>query len=217
FEYYGDAILFGGCALPLVEVCARDLEAYRRAGVRGVACLTFGTYSLWAHGGTLEAFARGAVDLGAARGAAAARWIRRYGAAAPAVAGYADALERLMARVVTWGDVKLPPRTAAAEAALDACVAGAPAVRARLRDAAAAGVPEPVVEAEHRLLDYTFATLAAVRDWVVARDEQASAAAVDALAAACRHVAEAGAAVAGTWGAYDLEITNAFFAGALAA
>src|SRR5438445_292126 len=42
FEYYGDAILFGGCAVPLVDVCGRDLEYYRRAGARGVSCLTFG-------------------------------------------------------------------------------------------------------------------------------------------------------------------------------
>src|SRR5207247_1941398 len=42
FEYYGDAILFGGCAVPLAEVVERDLDYYARAGVRGVSCLVFG-------------------------------------------------------------------------------------------------------------------------------------------------------------------------------
>src|SRR5581483_4250557 len=56
FEYYGDAILFGGCAVPLPTVVGRDLEYYARAGVRGVSCLIFGQYSLWAYGVNVEAF-----------------------------------------------------------------------------------------------------------------------------------------------------------------
>src|SRR5207247_2491924 len=73
FEYYGDAILFGGCAVPLAEVVERDLDYYARAGVRGVSCLVFGQYSLWAYGVNLEAFARGAVVPAAAAAAPAAR------------------------------------------------------------------------------------------------------------------------------------------------
>src|SRR5207247_261980 len=49
FEYYGDAILFGGCAVPLAEVVERDLDYHARAGVRGVSCLVFGQYSLCAY------------------------------------------------------------------------------------------------------------------------------------------------------------------------
>ena len=69
FEYYGDALLFGGCAVPLVEVIARDLESYAAAGVRGVSCLLFGSYSLWAYGVNVEAFARGMLRPDTARGA----------------------------------------------------------------------------------------------------------------------------------------------------
>jgi hypothetical protein len=69
FEYYADAILFGGCAVPLTGVIGRDLEYYERAGVRGVSCLTFGQYSLWAYGVNLEAFARAAHRPAAAKGA----------------------------------------------------------------------------------------------------------------------------------------------------
>jgi len=65
FEYYGDAILFGGCAVPLVDVVARDLECYRAAGVRGVSCLVFGQYSTWAYGVNVEAFAHGKHDKNA--------------------------------------------------------------------------------------------------------------------------------------------------------
>src|SRR5207247_9545328 len=38
FEYYGDAILFGGCAVPLAGVMQRDLGRYARAGLRGGCC-----------------------------------------------------------------------------------------------------------------------------------------------------------------------------------
>jgi len=111
FEYYGDAILFGGCAVPLAEVVQRDLDCYARAGVRGVSCLVFGRYSLWAYGVNLEAFTRGALSPAAAasaRGAHAAR----FGPAAEPMMRYLAALEGVMAEVVTYGDVLLPPAEA---------------------------------------------------------------------------------------------------------
>jgi hypothetical protein len=218
FEYYGDAILFGGCAVPLVEVCARDLDYYRRAGVRGVACLVFGRYSLWAHGATIEAFARGAVEPAGARAVTAAHCARRHGDGAIVMARYLAALEAMMAEVVTWGDVKLPPPTAAVETALEAALGAAPAVRRLLDDAVASGAPATLVRAEARLLDYTFATLAAVRDWVVARRSgNAGEPALAALAEAVGRVADVDLDVKGSWGAYDLEIANAFYVAALGA
>src|SRR5439155_728913 len=110
FEYYGDALLFGGCAVPLVEVIARDLESYAASGVRGVSCLLFGSYSLWAYGVNVEAFARGMLRPDAARGAREAYSRRWYGTAAEPMGRYLTRLERLVAGAVQHGDVRLPPR-----------------------------------------------------------------------------------------------------------
>ena len=221
FEYYGDAILFGGCAVPLTRVIAGDLEYYRRAGVRGVSCLVFGAYSLLAHGVNLEAFARGAVEPRAVATARAHHCARAYGAAG-AMAHYLAALETLMASVVTYGDVKLPPRrgarATAALAALDAALDGVPAVR-HLLEAGAAGVA-PREAAERQLFEYTVATLAATRLWLASALAGSASAADQALTAMGDAVARMRAVdprLAGTWGTHDLEVTHAFFAGALRA
>src|SRR5437899_2718336 len=197
FEYYGDAILFGGCAVPLVEVVQRDLDYYSRAGVRGVSCLVFGQYSLWAYGMNVEAFARGALSPAAAasaRGTHAAG----FGRAAEPVARYLAALERVMAEVVTYGDVLLPPAEAERAAAVRAALAAARRQAPELRRLLAAA---PVrLAAEEHLLDYTFAVLGALERWLAAGDAGAREAALAALADAVHHVRAADPALAGTWG-----------------
>ena len=219
FEYYADAILFGGCAVPLVEVCGADLEYYRRAGARGVSCLTFGRYSLWAHGANLEAFARAAIRPADAPAARRAHCSRRFGAAAGPMTRYLAALEALMRRVVTYGDVKLPPAREAVRTALDRALAAAPALRSLLHDATASGAPPAQMAAEARLLDYTLATLAAVRGWVGAALDQPGGAAAElaatALGEAIGHLAAVPIDIKGSWGAYDLEVANAFYVAAL--
>ena len=200
FEYYADAILFGGCAVPLVEVIARDLEFYRRAGVRGVSCLTFGTYSVLAHGINLDAFARGALAPARARGAPTS------------LAAYFSALEGLMADVVTYGDVKLPPARADVRAALRRALDAEPATRRHLVG------DDPSVAAQRVLFDYTIATLRGLDAWLAAHLQRAGDGAddaLDALAAAIDHVRTLHPDVAGTWGTHDLEITHAFYDAAL--
>ncbi len=59
FEYYADAILFGGLACATPAVIARDLRAYKALGLDSVSCLTFGAHSVLAYPVNLEAFARG--------------------------------------------------------------------------------------------------------------------------------------------------------------
>jgi len=217
FEYYGDAILFGGCAVPLARVIAGDLAYYERAGVAGVSCLIFGQYSLWAYGVNVETFARGACRPGDAAEAPAHWCARRFGGAAAAMGRYLAALERSMARVVTYGDVLLPPRAAAARTGLDAALAAGPRLRRLLGEAAGRPAPAGRIAAEERLLDYTLGVLAGVRDWLDAGAGDAAERALDALAAAVRHVRDGEADTAGSWGLYDLEITHAFFAAALRA
>jgi hypothetical protein len=163
---------------PARGVVARDLAYYRAAGVQGVSCLVFGRYSLWAYGLNVETFA-------ARRGASGARTrttetycARRYGPAAAPMARYLDALARLTAAAVTHGDVLLPPddveRAETVRLGLDAALREAPALR-RLLAAAAAVCPSDAIAAEERLLDYTLAVLAAVRDWLGVRADTAAA------------------------------------------
>jgi len=215
FEYYGDAILFGGCAVPLVDVIARDLECYRRAGVAGVACLTFGTFSLLAHGANLEAFARGVHDPGSATGARGRHAARVSREAEAAVADYLAALERAMAGVVRHGDLLLPPRDPTAaeriRSTLARLAASAPALRDRL-----AGASGPRVDVERACFDYTVQVLAAVETWLRAdAGDTAADEAHAAFAAARAQLHAVAGASAGTFGAHDLEILHFAVAGML--
>jgi uncharacterized protein DUF4838 len=58
FEYYADAVLFGGLACATPAIIARDLRAYRALGLTSVSCLTFGMHSALAYPLNLETFAR---------------------------------------------------------------------------------------------------------------------------------------------------------------
>ncbi|HZP40705.1 MAG TPA: DUF4838 domain-containing protein [Candidatus Binatia bacterium] len=221
FEYYGDAILFGGVAVPLVDVIARDLAYYRRAGVGGVSCLVFGRFSLWAYGTNVAAFAAGVVDPARAGAARAAHARRRFGRAAPAMTRYLAALEATMAEVVRYGDVKLPPRDAdRARRVHDRLVRALdrmPALRALLVEAAAAG--GPAIAAEADLLAYTAATLDNARAWLAARLGEMPPARVEesaaSVVAAIARLRTLDVRVTGTWGAYDLELTHQVFASLL--
>ena len=59
FEYYADAILFGGLGFATPTVIASDLRAYAGSGSTSISCLTFGAYSVMAYPVNLEAFVRG--------------------------------------------------------------------------------------------------------------------------------------------------------------
>ena len=104
FEYYGDSILFCGIAVPLVRVIADDLAYYHRAGAREMTFLQFGAHSLWAHALNFERYAG---------------IVARSSAPAPRSFGYPpdywQEIEGALAGVVTFGDVRRPPRRRADE------------------------------------------------------------------------------------------------------
>ncbi len=111
FEYYGDSILFCGCAVPLPTVIREDLDHYCRSGVREVSMLQFGTHSLWAYPLNFLSFAA------ASWGDAEPPWdayCARLGDATQARAYFA-ALETAMRAVVTYGDLRRPPRSCGQE------------------------------------------------------------------------------------------------------
>ena len=63
FEYYADAILFGGMGFATPSIIVRDLNAYHRMGLRSISCLTFGAFSVLAYPVNLETFARATRSL----------------------------------------------------------------------------------------------------------------------------------------------------------
>ena len=139
------------------------------------------------------------------------------------MARYLAALERLMADVVTYGDLLLPPRrpgeVARVRDALSTARTAASTVRELLR-AAVGDTATTRIAAEEPLLDYTFAALSAVEHVLTDRlagrpAAQAADRATAALAQARTHVATVAPEITGTWGAYDLELTHHFYAAAL--
>ena len=110
FEYYGDAVLFCGCPVPLPEVIAADLDYYARLGVREITMLQFGAFSLWAYPLNFAVFARAALE-GAAAASIVGNYCARFGQRAEVVHSLFAELAAIMQLVVTYGDIRRPPRS----------------------------------------------------------------------------------------------------------
>jgi hypothetical protein len=108
FEYYGDAILYFGCAVPISEVIAADMNYYARLGVPGVTLLQFGTYSLWAYPLNLLTFAAASRRVGTPADVRR-RYCERFGSQAAPAADIFRELEDVMRSVTTYGDIRRPP------------------------------------------------------------------------------------------------------------
>jgi len=115
FEYYGDAILFCGCPVPLGEVIAADLDYYARLGVREITMLQFGAFSLWAYPLNFAVFARATLERAQAA-AIAGDYCARFGPRAELARSVLAELTAVMQQVVTYGDIRRPPRSAASAA-----------------------------------------------------------------------------------------------------
>jgi hypothetical protein len=196
FEYYGDAILFCGVAVPLTAVIEADLAYYRRAGAASISFLQFGSYSLWAHPLNFAAFADGT----GRRAAGAPKACLRYPSAF-----WAD-VEQAMAAVVTYGDVRRPPRRRAEEIRprLEAAVAVLSRWTQRLE-------ADPLDQ--RRLLEYTRAVL----EGVVLQLARTPTAAAEAEARYQRALDILGGAAdhsVGVWGRRDLPVIHSFHSAA---
>ncbi len=112
FEYYGDAVLFCGCPVPLPEVIAADLDYYARVGVREITMLQFGAFSLWAYPVNFAVFARAAL-ADAAAASVVGEYCTCLGRRAPLARTALAELAAVMQPVVTYGDIRRPPRAAA--------------------------------------------------------------------------------------------------------
>ncbi len=223
FEYYADAILFGGMSFATPSIVVRDLKAYHRMGLRSISCLTFGAFSALAYPVNLETFARATRSLeidpeAVVNDITAAR----YPGCGPAMARAYRAIARASAMTLTYGDVLRPPPEPA----------DAPRRRSRLLEAAAAmregiAASEAMIEgaagelgdvaerlevgAQRNLWEYSAEVLEGVAQWLEARtltgDERRAMGlrAIDKIDCAVRHVRDIDSTLKGTWGADDFE------------
>jgi hypothetical protein len=215
FEYYADAILFGGLGFASSSVIIRDLRAYHRAGVRSVSCLTFGAFSVFAYPLNLEVFARATrtLDFDSRLAIEQAASNRHH---CPDMAEAYRTVELASRRVLSYGDVMRPYGDLAAQLRPDDLREGA-LLMERAADAAASiasrtGVP--ATAAERDLWRLSADILAALSDYVAARtqpdrpDRQAGMAAIDRIEKARKRLLAVNADFKGTWGSYDIERFN---------
>jgi uncharacterized protein DUF4838 len=204
FEYYGDAILFFGCVVPLTEVIAADLDYYKRLGVGSITMLQFGTFSLWAYPLNFLAFAAGSVGMPGPRRCAGAYSVR-FGAHAAAAEAVFGELESIMQSVVTYGDIRRPPRTPESAARVDAAIAAAvprlAAIARRLDD-----LDSDALAAQGALVRYTETVLRGVRGQL-----QNGAITDEHYDEALRIVDGVATRFKGLWGSVDLPIIHTFF------
>jgi hypothetical protein len=224
FEYYADAVLFGGMGFATPSVIVRDLKAYHRMGLRSISCLTFGAFSALAYPVNLETFARATRSLELDPDAAVDDIaVARYPGCAVAMAGAYRMIAKASAMALTYGDVLRPPsepagapqrraRLLSAAAAMRDAVAAAEAIvegaaAGAMRDAAVL----PEVGAQRDLWEYSAEALQGVAQWLEARTLAGAertamgAQAIEKVDRAIRHVRAIDPALKGTWGAYDLE------------
>lgn len=213
FEYYADAILFGGLGFATPAVIVRDLQAYHRLGIRSVSCLAFGAFSVFAYPLNLEAFARATRSLGYDSETAAVEIARtRYPRCAAAMTAAYRAIARGSALALRYGEV-LRPFNSEAEAALPAlreayrCFAEAVAAAEHLM----AGESAPMLAAERELWRLSRDVLAGLGDYVAARSESGAAghvagvAAIEKIGTALGRMDAIAPEFKGTWGSYDFE------------
>ncbi len=215
FEYYADAILFGGLGFATPAVVASDLRAYLRLGLTSISCLTFGAYSVMAYPVNLEAFVRGSVNPSFEPGATLVETAsgRHPRFASEMTAAY-RAVERASKLCLDYADVMSPlmPSDKAArkrgelqEAALTFNEAIAAA------DQIVSSADTRLADAEKELWRYSSDVLAGLSDYLGALQQTGvhrqiwGAAAITRVTDAIAHIRSIDPEIKGTWGAYDLE------------
>jgi hypothetical protein len=215
FEYYADAILFGGLGFATPHVIAQDLRAYRALGITSISNLTFGAFSVMAYPVNLEAFVRGAINPDFEPGQTIADVATgRHPGCATEMAGAYRAIERASKLVLDYGDVMrplLPPDKAQrkhielkeAALAFDEALAAA--------DRIADNFDHPHADAERDLWRYSADVLVSLAEYLGAKSETGAErqrmgeVAINKVASAVESIHRIDLEIKGTWGAYDLE------------
>ena len=217
FEYYADAILFGGIGFASPAIIARDLRAYQALGIESISNLTFGAYSVLAYPINLEAFVRGTRTpkfsvSGVIDDCAASRHPRAAETLAKAYRG----LEKAAALVLDFGDVmqpyKMTPQKAASKKPQIVRAVTQFDHAMKIAKQARAKHPDVLAGAEEDLWNYSLEALSGIGDYIRAREEKGIVrhtlgdGAVALVATAIEHIHHIDPALKGTWGAYDLEL-----------
>jgi hypothetical protein len=215
FEYYADAILFGGLGFATPDIIVRDLAAYHALGIRSISCLTFGAFSVLAYPINLETFARAARSLELQTPAPAERAsAQRHRDDAREMTQAYRCIERASRLVLTYGDVMRPFMNGEASTKKQnelRAAAGLMARAAEAADAIAQSRGDSMAAAERDLWRFSTATLSALGDYMAARarpgytgrdDGHTAIARVEAALGIMRSVSSD---LKGTWGRYDIE------------
>ena len=215
FEYYADAILFGGLGCATPAVIARDLRAYHALGASGVSCLTFGAYSMLAYPINLEAFARGARAPDFAPGQTFADVAAGlHPQCAAAMADAYRAIARASALILDpGGDVMQPPLGRADAPARIAALRAAGEILAQAiaaADAIATTASDRLGAAERAVWQYGREVVDGLAEYIAAAADgpersRRGAAAIARIAGAVVHLRAADERLKGTWGAHDIE------------
>jgi Domain of unknown function (DUF4838) len=215
FEYYADAVLFGGLGFATPSVIVRDLRAYRALGLNSISCLTFGAYSVLAYPVNLETFVRAArspdfdpetmtADVAHAL----------HPVCAPEMAKAYRAVARASAMTLGYGDVMRPVMDSGRAVRkrtqlIEAVLSFRKAIEAA--DYVIQNSSEPLACAERELWKYSTEALDGIAEYLTALAENGAArrekgeAAVSGIAGAIEHIRTLDRAIKGAWGAYDLE------------
>jgi hypothetical protein len=209
FEYYADAILFCGCAVPLAEVIAADLDYFHRLGIREITNLQFGAFSLWAYPTNFLAYAAATRASGCDVAQLRTCYAQRFGTHATLMATTLAELESIMRNVVTFGDIRRPPTKADAVQRLRPRVEAATTQLALLADRVASAGDDPAMAAQpmaaqYGLLRYTNAVLAGVLHQL---DNLPAAADYEMAMAIMRDIDRR---FTGLWGAVNLPVIHAY-------
>lgn len=209
FEYYGDAILYFGCPVPMAQVIAADLAYYQQLGIRDILMLQFGAFSAWAYPLNFLTFA--AATTGAAN--RYAHYTTRYGAHADAARAAFAELEEIMRSVVTYGDIRRPPRTPeAAAVVLPQVTAALPRLATLAQRLATLG--DDQLAALAGLIRYTCTVLEGAQQDLQDTLAGRSPSGAERYAAALEIIAAVDRRFKGLWGAVDLPIIHSFFTAA---
>ncbi|MFI5394728.1 MAG: DUF4838 domain-containing protein [Candidatus Binatia bacterium] len=208
FEYYGDAILFAGCAVPLAGVIAADVDYYKRLGVPEITMLQFGAFSRWAYPLNFVTFA--AALTGEVPETAGDHYCAQFRAEAAAARTLFAELEAIIGRVVTYGDIRRPPRSATAAAGvLDRLESALPRLGDVIRKCEA--FDDPALAALVPLVRYTQLVFEGVRQELrqvlAGRPPHAELQYAEAL----QVVEGVDPRWKGVWGSVDLPIINSFY------
>lgn len=207
FEYYGDAVLFCGCAVPLSAVIDADLAYFARLGVEEVTMLQFGAVSRFAYAVNLAAFAAAALCSDTV-GSVATDYCRRFGAAANTVATALLDVEDAMSRVARYGDIRRPPAAGAARERIRRSLIDAIGVLDRV-GAVLRGVGGARVRDLSAVLSYTRDVLAGVEAECAGPEGAVRAATL--YAAAMEGARRWNPRSAGVWGTVDLPRLHEFY------